>query len=179
MIDGILLHGWSTVVARHHRVFVDGLHLREMSTELRRYADVAHDRAEQRSVDSGSDDLLLRHLPFRSAWKFIVNKSLGVRFDPFLFPPTFPHFDHFYVPSKVGCVAARVFQQLTHRLFVHSVDFLGVGVAFRAAVKIAAVELIRRSYFCTPSIHWKLPNSLFAAISLMTDAVSRSVRFPS
>ena len=31
VIDGILLHGWSNVVACHHRVFVDGLHLSKMS----------------------------------------------------------------------------------------------------------------------------------------------------
>ena len=177
VIDGILLNERSNVVACHHRVFVDRLHLSKMSTELGRYANVAIDHAKQRSIDHGGNDLLLGHLPFRSAWKFSVNESLGVRFDPFLFPLTFPHFDHFYVPSQVGCVAARVFQQLTHRLFVHSVDLLGVGVAFRTAVKIAAVELLRRSYFCTPSIHRKLPNSLFAAISLMTDSETRSLRF--
>ena len=71
----------------------------------------------------------------------------------------------------------RVGQNLSHGLAVQLVRFLGVGVAFRATVPETTMELIGGARLCAPTVDRKLPNSLFAAISLMTDCASRSVRF--
>ena len=167
MIDGVLPHERSDIVSSNRRILKDGLHLGEMIFELEGDADVAFDHAEQRAVDNCGDDLLLRHLPFLTGWRIT-----------FTLPRLFPHFDHVDVPSKVGRVLFRVGQKHRHGLAVHGVDFLGIGVALWAAVKIAAVELVSRMRFRTPPVNRKLPNSLLAAISLMTDAETRSLRFP-
>ena len=71
----------------------------------------------------------------------------------------------------------RVGQKRGHGLVVLRIRFLGVGVAFRATVPETSMELIGGARLSAPSIDRKLPNSLFAAITLMTDRASRSVRF--
>ena len=168
MLFGILLHERSDVVARHRRVLEDRLHFGEVGTELGGDANVTLDHAEHRTVDNCCDDLLLRHVPLLTGWRV-----------SFAFPCARPHFDNFNMTSKVCRMRFRVGQKLSHGLVVLRIRFLGVGVAFRATVKIAAVELVSRMRLSTSSIDRKLPNSLFAAISLMTDCAFRSVRFSS
>ena len=141
VIDGVLLHERSNVVARHHRVFEDWLHLSEVSTELGRYANVAFDHSEQRSVDHGGDDLKLRHVPFLTGW--------GVSF---AFPCAFPRFDNFNLTSNVCRVCFRAGQKRGHRLSIQLVRFL-VVIACWAAVKIAAVELVSRMRLCAPTVY--------------------------
>ena len=168
MLFGVLPHERPDVVTRHRRVLEYRLHFGEVGTELGGDANVTLDHAEQRTVDNCCDDLLLRHVPFLPGWRV-----------SFAFPRALPHFDKFNMTSKVCRVSFRVGQKLSHGLAVQLVRFLGVGVAFWATVKLAAVELVSRMRLSTPPIDRKLPNSLFAAISLMTDCASRSLRFPS
>ena len=166
MIDGVLPHEWSDIVSSNRRILKDGLHLGEMIFELGGDADVAFDHAEQRAVDNCGDDLLLRHLPCLTGWRIT-----------FTLPRAFPHFDHFDVTSEVGCVAARIFQKRGHTLAVHGVDFLGIGVALWAAVKIAAVKLVRSTRLRAPTVDTEFPYSLLPSVGLVTDAESRSLRF--
>ena len=165
VLFGVLPHERTYVVARHRRVLEDRLHLGKVILQMFRDANVAFDHAEQRTVDNCCDDLLLGHLPFLTGWRV-----------SFAFSVALPHFDHFHVTSEVGCVLFRVGQKRGHGLVVLRIRFLGVGVAFRATVPETSVELIGGVRLSTPSIDRKLPNSLFAAITLMTDCASRSVR---
>ena len=163
VLFGVLPHERPDVVSSDGHVLEDRLHLGEV---MFRDANVAFDHAEQRTVDNCCDDLLLGHLPFLTGWRV-----------SFAFPVALPHLDHLHVTSEVGCVLFRVGQKRGHGLVVLRIRFLGVGVAFRATVPETSMELIGGARLSAPSIDRKLPNSLFAAITLMTDRSSRSVRF--
>ena len=128
----ILAHEWPDVVARHRRVLEDRLHFDKMVLPFSRDADVTLHHTEQRAVDNCGDDLLLSHSSRRAAWKFSVNESLGVRFDPFPFPRALPHFEYFNMTPKILRVLFRLSQEHTHRLTVHSVDFIRVSMDNRA-----------------------------------------------
>ena len=113
--------------------------------------------------------MLFGHHPLSMTW--YVEKGLDIRFVAKLFPITPPHLDCFDVALKVGCVAARIFLKRSHSLAVQRVRFL-VAIAFLAAVKVAAVELVSRMRFRTPSVDRKFPNSLLPSVDLMADRAS-------
>ena len=102
---------------------------------------------------------MLCHSSVGAAWKFIVKESLGVRFDPFPFPLTLPHFDNVDKASKVGRVRFRVGQKFSHCLAIHRVRFLWVVVALRAAVKetVAYLRTTRRPEVCLFASHDRRP----------------------
>ena len=122
--------------------------------------------------------MMLCHSSRGAAWKFIVKESLDVRFDPFPFPLTLPHFDNVDKASNVGRVRFRVGKTFSHCLAIHRVRFLWVVVALRAAVKETAVKLVCCSRICAPPVNRKFAYSLLTTVDLVADAVSRSDGFP-